>query len=117
MLGQISQEQLDDTSKNDVFLARLEVIHKKFKAYHTAPSWFEKYANDETLRGLKIAYFSMEYGLTECMPLYSGGLGVLAGDHLKSTSYLGLPFVAVGLLYQHGYFRQTLTGDGWQMAD
>ena len=51
------------------------------------------------------------------MPLYSGGLGILAGDHLKSTSYLGLPFVAVGLLYQHGYFRQTLTADGWQMAD
>ena len=59
----------------------------------------------------------MEFGLTECMPLYSGGLGILAGDHLKSTSYLGLPFVGVGLLYQHGYFRQTLTSDGWQMAD
>ncbi len=59
----------------------------------------------------------MEFGLTECMPLYSGGLGILAGDHLKSTSYLGLPFVGVGLLYQHSYFRQTLTSDGWQMAD
>ena len=117
MLGQIPQEQLDAASKNDVFLARLEVIYKKFKDYHTAPSWFEKYSSDKTLSHLKIAYFSMEFGLTECMPLYSGGLGVLAGDHLKSTSYLGLPFVAVGLLYQHGYFRQTLTADGWQMAD
>ena len=117
MLGQISQERLDTTSKNSVFLARLEVIHKKFREYHKTPSWFETHYKDGTLSNLTIAYFSMEYGLTECMPLYSGGLGVLAGDHLKSTSYLGLPFVAVGLLYQHGYFRQTLTQDGWQMAD
>ncbi len=117
MLGQISQEQLDAASKNSMFLARLEVIHRKFKEYHKTLSWFEANHNDETLDNLKIAYFSMEFGLTECMPLYSGGLGVLAGDHLKSTSYLGLPFVAVGLLYQHGYFRQTLTADGWQMAD
>ena len=117
MLGQISQERLDTTSKNSVFLARLEVIHKKFREYHKTHSWFETNYKDGTLSNLTIAYFSMEYGLTECMPLYSGGLGVLAGDHLKSTSYLGLPFVAVGLLYQHGYFRQTLTADGWQMAD
>ena len=117
MLGQISQEQLDAASKNSMFLARLEVIHRKFKEYHKTLSWFETNHNDGTLDNLKIAYFSMEFGLTECMPLYSGGLGVLAGDHLKSTSYLGLPFVAVGLLYQHGYFRQTLTADGWQMAD
>ena len=117
MLGQISQERLDTTSKNGVFLARLEVIHKKFREYHKTHSWFETNYKDGTLSNLTIAYFSMEYGLTECMPLYSGGLGVLAGDHLKSTSYLGLPFVAVGLLYQHGYFRQTLTADGWQMAD
>ena len=117
MLGQISQEQLDVASKNSMFLARLEVIHRKFKEYHKTSSWFETNHNDDTLHNLQIAYFSMEFGLTECMPLYSGGLGVLAGDHLKSTSYLGLPFVAVGLLYQHGYFRQTLTADGWQMAD
>ena len=117
MLGQISQEQLDAASKNSMFLARLEVIRRKFKEYHETSSWFETNHNDEPLHNLQIAYFSMEYGLTECMPLYSGGLGVLAGDHLKSTSYLGLPFVGVGLLYQHGYFRQTLTADGWQMAD
>ena len=117
MLGQISQEQLDAASKNSMFLARFEVIQRKFKEYHQTSSWFETNHSEDTLHNLKIAYFSMEYGLTECMPLYSGGLGVLAGDHLKSTSYLGLPFVAVGLLYQHGYFRQTLTADGWQMAD
>ena len=117
MLGKISQEQLHTASKNEVFLAHLDVIHKKFKAYLSAPSWFEYYSDDNSLKDINIAYFSMEFGLTECMPLYSGGLGVLAGDHLKSTSYLGLPFVGVGLLYQHGYFRQTLTSDGWQTAD
>ncbi len=117
MLGKISQEQLQAAAKNEVFLAHLDVIHKKFKSYLSAPSWFETYSDDKSLENLKIAYFSMEFGLTECMPLYSGGLGVLAGDHLKSTSYLGLPFVGVGLLYHHGYFRQTLTSDGWQMAD
>ncbi len=126
MLGQISQKQLEAASENDAFLARLEVIHKKFKAYLTAPSWFETHFSkagisiDERQGGevpdIKIAYFSMEYGLTECMRLYSGGLGVLAGDHLKSTSYLGLPFVSVGLLYQHGYFQQRLSADGWQLA-
>ncbi len=117
MLGKISQEQLQAAANNEVFLAHLDVIHKKFKSYLTAPSWFESHSDHNSLSNLKIAYFSMEFGLTECMPLYSGGLGVLAGDHLKSTSYLGLPFVGVGLLYQHGYFRQTLTSDGWQMAD
>lgn len=117
MLGKISQEQLQAAAKNEVFLAHLDVIHKKFKSYLSASSWFETYSDDNSLENLKIAYFSMEFGLTECMPLYSGGLGVLAGDHLKSTSYLGLPFVGVGLLYHHGYFRQTLTSDGWQMAD
>ena len=117
MLGRISQEQLETTAKNDVFLAHLDVIYSKFKTYLSSSTWFETYSDDNTLSNLSIAYFSMEFGLTECMPLYSGGLGVLAGDHLKSTSYLGLPFVGVGLLYQHGYFRQTLTSDGWQMAD
>ena len=117
MLGQISQKKLDAISKDNTFLARLDVIYQKFKEYHKTRSWFETDHKDDTLTDLQIAYFSMEYGLTECLPLYSGGLGILAGDHLKSASYLGMPFVAVGLLYQHGYFRQTLTADGWQMAD
>ena len=60
---------------------------KSLTEYHKTASWFETNHNDDTLNTLKIAYFSMEYGLTECMPLYSGGLGILAGDHLKSTSY------------------------------
>ena len=61
-----------------------------------------------------IAYFSAEFGVHECMPIYSGGLGILAGDHLKSASDLGLPLVGVGLMYQKGYFRQYLNTDGWQ---
>ena len=64
--------------------------------------------------GKLIAYFSAEYGLTECIPIYSGGLGVLSGDHLKSSSDLDIPLVGVALLYQHGYFRQFLNADGWQ---
>ena len=63
---------------------------------------------------MSFAYFSAEYGITECLPFYSGGLGALAGDHLKSASDLGLPLVGVGLLYQEGYFNQYLDSDGWQ---
>ena len=87
MLGQISQKKLDTISKDNTFLARLDVIYQKFKEYHKARSWFETDHKKGPLNDLQIAYFSMEYGLTECMPLYSGGLGVLAGDHLKSASY------------------------------
>jgi len=86
MLGRISQEQLETIAKNDVFLAHLDVIYSKFKTYLSSSTWFETFSDDNTLSNLSIAYFSMEFGLTECMPLYSGGLGVLAGDHLKSTS-------------------------------
>ena len=61
-----------------------------------------------------VAYFSMEFGIHERLPIYSGGLGVLAGDHLKSASDLGIPLIGIGLLYDQGYFRQTLDGEGWQ---
>ena len=64
--------------------------------------------------GKLIAYFSAEYGLTECLPIYSGGLGILSGDHLKSSSDRDYPLIGVGLLYQQGYFRQMLNPDGWQ---
>lgn len=77
MLGKISQEQLQAAANNEVLLAHLDVIYKKFKSYLSAPSWFEDHSDDKPLENLQIAYFSMEFGLTECMPLYSGGLGVL----------------------------------------
>src|SRR5262249_51074995 len=75
-------------------------------------SWGAVHAS--TLRSRPVAYFSMEFGLHESLPIYSGGLGVLAGDHLKSASDLGVPLIGVGILYDQGYFRQTLNNDGWQ---
>lgn len=78
----------------------------------SGPSWFGDRADDSALRS--VAYFSPEFGITEALPQYSGGLGVLAGDHLKASSDLGVPLIGVGLLYAEGYFRQSLNSDGWQ---
>lgn len=112
MLGTISQERLQAASMDDGFLAHLERAQREFQDYLQERSWYQRH------RGTGIrecyAYFSAEFGLTTALPLYSGGLGVLAGDHLKSASDLGLPLVGVGLLYQQGYFQQYLTADGWQ---
>ena len=113
MLGQIRQERLETLAEDDGFLAYLKRISENLETYLNEPTWFQKtYGSDN--QDIKIAYFSAEFGLTECMPNYSGGLGVLSGDYLKSASDLGLPFVGIGLLYQEGYFRQYLNADGWQ---
>ena len=112
MLGTIEQSRLREAEGDESFLAHLERVHKDYERYMTEPAWFQK-AYPE-FKDLRIAYFSAEFGLTECLPIYSGGLGILAGDHLKSASELGLPLVGVGLLYQKGYFRQYLNVDGWQ---
>jgi len=112
MLGNIEQEWLETAAKDDAFLAHLERVCQSFDRYMSRRAWFPTtYPSSQELR---IAYFSAEYGLTECLPIYSGGLGILAGDHLKSASDLGVPLVGVGLLYQQGYFRQYLNIDGWQ---
>jgi len=113
LLGMISQERLNSTARDDAFLAQLERIYERYKKYlDTSSSWFRKsYAQ---VGPNQIAYFSAEFGLTECLQNYGGGLGVLSGDHLKSASDLGLPLVGVGLMYQQGYFRQYLNADGWQ---
>ena len=96
------------------FLLHLERVAASFEGYMARPPRAD-------LSGLSssdtIAYFSLEFALTESLPNYSGGLGVLAGDHLKSASDLGLPFVAVGLLYHQGYFQQALDPDGWQQEE
>ena len=115
MLGRISQERLETSAKDDAFLAHLEFVFRQFRERLEMPSWFEKNHTAAHYKTACIAYFSMEFGITECLPIYSGGLGILAGDHLKSASYLGLPFVGVGLMYQHGYFEQWLNSDGWQI--
>ena len=113
MLGMIKQERLNTLMRDDAFLAQAERAYRRFTEYQDAgSSWFLKTHPAE--KGACIAYFSAEFGLTECLQNYSGGLGVLSGDHLKAASDLGLPLVGVGLLYQQGYFRQYLNADGWQ---
>ena len=96
------------------FLWHLEHLERKEREYLTRPGWFQQTYPESSPPPL-IAYFSMEFGITDALPLYSGGLGVLAGDHLKTASDLGVPLVAVGLFYREGYFRQMLTADGEQL--
>jgi glycogen phosphorylase len=113
MLGRIEQQRLEDAAADDSFLAHLERVCRSFDEYVGDKStWFNHAygARDKPL----IAYYSAEFGLTECLSIFAGGLGILAGDHLKSASDLGLPLVGVGLLYQQGYFRQYLNSSGWQ---
>ena len=113
MLGTIDQKHLEDAAANESFVAHLERVLEDFDGYmQSETTWFRK-----THGGAQnpiIAYFSAEFGLTECISIFAGGLGILSGDHLKSASDLGLPLVGVGLLYQQGYFRQYLNAAGWQ---
>lgn len=113
MLGLVSQDRLDELSRDQGFLAQLERVSQNFDRYLSQPRIQAMDYCPEV--PFQVAYFSAEFGLTECMPIYSGGLGVLAGDHLKSASDLNVPLVGVGLLYQEGYFSQYLSADGWQM--
>lgn len=112
MLGAIDQKRLEAAAADDSFLAHLQRVLGDLEAYVEGElSWFRKrHDPDPPL----IAYFSAEFGLTECLSIFAGGLGILAGDHLKSASDIGVPLVGVGLLYQQGYFRQYLNQAGWQ---
>jgi starch phosphorylase len=112
LLGRIEQSRLVEASRDEGMLTFLGRVLERHHNYMRAPSWFERTYPD--LKHIKIAYFCAEFGISECLPIYSGGLGALAGDHLKSASDLGLPLLAVGLLYQCGYFHQYLNNDGWQ---
>lgn len=112
LLGSVSQGRLQELGENEGFLCELKRASEKLKSYTEGPTWFEKVC-PKASRPV-VAYFSAEFGVHECLPLYAGGLGILAGDHLKSASDLGVPIVGVGLLYQKGYFRQYLNIDGWQ---
>jgi glycogen phosphorylase len=113
MLGTISQARLNEIAEDEGFLAQMDRAAQRLEDYLNNRDWYKKHRKAPVPHE-SYAYFSMEFGLTTCMPVYSGGLGVLAGDHLKSASDLGLPLVAVGLLYQEGYFAQYLNADGWQ---
>jgi starch phosphorylase len=115
MLGNISQERLHEAVQDEAFMAHMERVTRSNYAYMHAPAtWMRRNHAENLQKGVSIAYFSMEFGITECLPIYSGGLGILAGDHLKSASDLDIPLVGIGLLYQQGYFRQSLNADGWQ---
>jgi starch phosphorylase len=112
LLAGLSQACIDELAKNQAFLSEMRRLEGELKAYFDGPTWFEKTYSKSTKP--VIAYFCAEFGVHECLPFYSGGLGILAGDHLKSASDLGVPLVGVGLLYQKGYFRQYLNVEGWQ---
>ncbi len=112
MLGSLTQDDLEAAARDESFVATLRRVHENFTRYLKAPGWFQEAHGAE--KDFLVAYFSCEYGIDEGLPIYSGGLGVLSGDHLKSASDLGLPLVGVGLLYRKGYFRQVLNLDGWQ---
>jgi len=113
MLGLLGQGRLDELSGDQGFLAQIERVTRDFERYLSQPHLQAADYFDE--ENLQMAYFSAEFGLSGCLPIYSGGLGVLAGDHIKSASDLNVPLVGIGLLYQDGYFSQYLNSDGWQM--
>ena len=112
-LDEVSPERLARLAEDEAFAARLGAVVSAMESYLSAPTWFDaEYPGARATT--RVAYFCFEFGITEGLPIYSGGLGVLAGDHLKAASDLGLPLVGVGLLYNRGYFRQKLSPDGWQ---
>ncbi|MBW4622848.1 MAG: alpha-glucan family phosphorylase [Cyanosarcina radialis HA8281-LM2] len=136
MLGTISQARLQEVAEDEGFLAHMDRAIRLLEEYLQNRTWYRRHRSQKSevrsqeseVKSQKskvksqepessqecFAYFCAEFGLVDCLPIYSGGLGVLAGDHLKAASDLGLPLVAVGLLYQEGYFAQYLNADGWQ---
>ena len=116
-LKQVSQDRLEAVATNQEFLKEYDRLAKEFDDYVTSKNtWFSSNKYPENKKDL-IAYFSAEYGLDQTIPIYSGGLGILSGDHLKSASDLGIPLVAVGLLYKNGYFHQKINGYGEQETE
>ncbi len=132
LLGSVPADRLARLAADPVFVRRLAAADE-LRAYLSGPRWYQQQVERRSADGgsgdggtaggdgpasgalpRAIAYFSPEFGITAALPQYSGGLGILAGDHLKSASDLGVPLIGVGLLYRHGYFRQTLSRDGWQ---
>lgn len=112
LLGQVSQSRLEELAQDDGFLSHLDRVSTRLDKYMTENPW--RANNPNAPETFQVAYFSAEYGLRECIRIYSGGLGVLSGDHLKAASDLGLPLAGVGLLYREGYFSQYLNAEGWQ---
>jgi starch phosphorylase len=113
LLSAIDQTRLEALLQDDGFLAHMDRVEEAFDRYMNSSTWFQD-SYGAAGQHCRIAYFSAEFGLHDSIPVYSGGLGVLAGDHLKSASDLGVPLMGVGLMYREGYFRQYLNVDGWQ---
>ncbi len=113
MLQSVSRKRIEELADNNKFKSELKRIITAREEYLTRPGWFLE--NCSTMDMNTVAYFSMEFALGEAMPLYAGGLGVLAGDYLKTASDMGVPLVGIGLLYQEGYLRQIINADGWQI--
>ncbi|MFD5265827.1 glycosyltransferase family 1 protein [Streptomyces sp. NPDC058335] len=111
LLGGVRAARLQELAEDHRFLSRLTAAADDLNDYMTGDRWYQ--AQSAELPAA-VAYFSPEFGVTAALPQYSGGLGILAGDHLKAASDLGVPLIGVGLLYRHGYFRQTLSREGWQ---
>ena len=115
LLASVDPSRLDRLSRDADYVTRLTAAASDLEAHGEEPRWFERRVDDDNWPTAgRIAYFSPEFGISEAILQYSGGLGVLAGDHVKAASDLGLPLVAIGLFYRHGYFRQELSVDGWQ---
>jgi starch phosphorylase len=115
LLGAVPAERLEALSKDRKFLRHLSDAVDDLQEYLSGERWYQALGTQEQPAPRAIAYFSPEFGITEVLPQYSGGLGILAGDHLKAASDLGVPVLGVGLLYRRGYFKQSLTAEGWQL--
>ena len=114
LLARVAPGRLAELAADGDFLARLAAATSDLRGYLTGPRWYQANSDGSRVLPAAIAYFSPEYGITAALPQYSGGLGILAGDHLKAASDLGVPLIGVGLLYRHGYFTQSLSSEGWQ---
>ncbi|MEI5674594.1 MULTISPECIES: alpha-glucan family phosphorylase [unclassified Nocardioides] len=115
LLGAVGRARLDELATDEGFLGRLGTARADLEAYLTQDRWYQRSGGGSDGSGPRaIGYFSPEFGITAVLPQYSGGLGILAGDHLKAASDLGVPIIGVGLLYRHGYFKQALSREGWQ---
>ncbi len=115
MLGLVKQSRLEELADDTSFISHMKLVKAELDKYMSVPTWFDKTFPE--YKDKKIAYFSTEFAIHESLPIYSGGLGVLSGDHLKSASDMGLPLVGIGLLYRNGYFKQHLSIDGWQIEE
>src|SRR5262245_39865409 len=114
LLGEVPPEHLAQLAADPGYLARLAAAASELEEYLTGLRWYQRSTDELGGAPAAVAYFSPEYGIASALPQYSGGLGILAGDHLKAASDLGVPLIGVGLLYRHGYFSQSLSTEGWQ---